>query len=277
MLKIIILSIALMALLASSPSIASKSNACQSDTCKKTFSQFKRAAREGKPQALATLAELYFHGYGTGQNLEKALKYYLKAAKKGVPRAQYKVGLMYLQAPFKDSDKGLKYLEKAAKTDYKHANYTLGMIYYSDQFGQKNNVKADEHLALAYADNHFAMPEFIEHIQAKESINSQNFPLLFEQMLNDPLVSDNNGKLTWLTDDTEVITVLGPSIEEQLGDQLVVLRYKNKSTGSRLSGATCAESIGCIGTNAYDLYNNAFPPGFFNIVGGTSGMGSSVQ
>jgi len=159
MLKIIILSIALTALLASSPSIASETHGCQSEACIKTFSKFKRAAREEKPQALATLAELYYHGYGTEQNLEKALKYYLKAARKGVPRAQYKVGLMYLKAPFKDSDKGLRYLAKAAETDYKHANYTLGMIYYSNEFGQKNNVKADKYLALAYEDNHFAIPK----------------------------------------------------------------------------------------------------------------------
>ena len=96
-------------------------------------------------------------------------------------------------------------------------------------------------------------------------------------MLNDPLISDDNGKLTWLTDDIEVITVLGPSIEERLSDQLIVLRYKNKSTGSRLSGTTCAETIGCSGTNAYDLYNNAFPPGMFNIIGGAGGIASSAS
>ncbi len=221
-------------------------NACQESQCKAYFKAFKRNAHEGKAEAMATLAELYYQGYGTKKNDRMALKYYRKAANKGVGRAQYKAALMYLQGDYKNVDLGILYLKKASVKGIRNSDYVLGMLYYSQKFGKHDLAEADKWLAKAYTRQHYAIPEFIAYIRSFEAITATNFPLLSVAMAKRPLIVNIDGQLSW-NNTTEVITISSPSLEARLNAQLVALRFKNRALGSRLSGVSCKEKVGCSG------------------------------
>ena len=247
------LALMIAALIFSLDSWAIKIKPCQNAECKKYFKAFQKNAKSGKGNAIATLAEFYYHGYGTKKNHLLALKYYRKAARKGVVRAQYKAGIMYiLDEKHKDIDKGIDYLNKAAFNDHKNAAYLLGIMHYSTEFGKLDKVEADKWLAKAYTRRHASMPEFIEHIQSFEQITPSNFPKLSKAMGHTPLVAAN-GQLNWSNDIMEVITVTGPSIESQFKEQLVSMRKRNTSLGSRIQGLNCKEKIGCQDKSPKDM------------------------
>ena len=59
---------------------AQKMAECDTASCQQYFSQYKKAAKRGHPQASATLGQMYYHGYGVDKNEKMALKYLKKAS-----------------------------------------------------------------------------------------------------------------------------------------------------------------------------------------------------
>ncbi|REL34462.1 tetratricopeptide repeat protein [Thalassotalea euphylliae] len=229
---------------------ASKLTECNTDTCAEYFKQYQAAATRGHAGAMSLLGQLYQAGYGTEANIKKALHYYKKAAKGGDIAAHYKAGLIYLSDPgFKDLNKGVRYLETAARKNYKNANFLLGIAYLSKGFGLHDLVKADSYLAKSYQDNHPDMPAVIELIQTSQPITAENFPDLSLALANQPLAKNENGRLVWPHDETEVITITSPPIEEVLTEQLVLYRRPAKALGSRLPNSQCKNQFGCYSTS----------------------------
>ncbi|WP_448212736.1 tetratricopeptide repeat protein [Colwellia sp. MEBiC06753] len=220
---------------------------CQTQRCIDYFLSFKKAAKRGHAESMATLAEFYYHGFGTNKHLGLAKRYYEKAAKLGVVRAQYKLALLYLNNDeFQDLEQGIKYLKRAAYNNHPNAPYLLGAIYYSDQFGDHDKLEADKWLAKAYKEQHPDIPEFISHILSFEPLTKTQFPHLYSAFSKRPLITTANNKLAWrLNDGTEVITVRALDIDELLKQQMAASRRQDRHLGSRMPGIDCQTATAC--------------------------------
>lgn len=195
---------------------------------------------------MAMVGEFYYHGYGVKKDANYALKYYKKAAKKGITSAQYKAGLAYLINPkLQDIDKGLSYLKRAAKAQYKDASFLLGKIYLSNEFNIKNLVLADLYLAQSYRQKN---PNILKTISALSErytdINSNTFPLLSKAIKNNPPMIKND-ILVWDDKNIEVITITSMKLTSLFDMQLTGFKQPIKTTGSRLHGTSCEDSVYC--------------------------------
>ncbi len=239
---------------------AIKIEPCATQECKEYYKHFKLNAKRGQADAIATLAEFYYHGYGTPKNIVRAMKNYKQAARMGVARAQYKAGLLHLiNERFEDFDKGVKYLKSAARNHHDNAAYLLGIIYFSDQFGEHDLEQADEWLAKAYDYGHDDIPEFIEHMYSFEDITASNFPELYAKMKQEPLIKSADNKLMWPENDgTEIITVRSPDINDLLTDQLRQFRKKIRRTGTRLPGLDCRTAVACRSLTQDEMKDSMF-------------------
>lgn len=233
-------------------------SACDSEICNNYFNKFYKSAKRGHPRAMALLGELYYHGYGTPKNQDLAIKYYKKAARKGITSAQYKAGLFYLgNDKHQNISKGIVYLKQAAKADYKEATYLLGVIYFSQEFGEFNLALADKYLAKAHLEKHPEMFEMIGHIKNSFAINNTNFPYLNAAMIKSDSILAKNSNFQQTS--TETITVYAPTIESLFDLELLDFRSTKPSLGSRLTGVTCENTVGCkTAKNMRDLGDMTF-------------------
>ena len=274
---------------------------CKESSCVDYFKKYKKYARLGYVDAMATLAEMYYHGHGTEKNMESALKQYRSAAKYGSVKGQYKAAMMYINnEEFLDLDKGVKYLKKAARNNNVGSSFLLGLMYFSPDFYEQDFEEADKWLSKAYQKGFKKMPAYIEYMKKSGHFKAADFPNLMEAIENSPIaiakvapvkvapakvapakVAQNKAaptKSTTLTKtsghtsgnakttDMEVITVYG-NLNDILDAQLASLRntYPEKgaqSTGSKIIGKTCAQTISCGLTSEAD-----FSRGVSNIMG----------
>ncbi|WP_181902249.1 tetratricopeptide repeat protein [Thalassotalea euphylliae] len=183
-----IVSLALAALMALPPISAYASTtmeSCLSAKCRSYFNDFDVYASSGHKEAIATIAEMYYHGYGTKKNLRRAVKYYKKAAFKGVPSAQYKMGLIYLYNDhYQDTEKGLTNIQQAAQRQHPGAMHTLGLIYLHNQ----NLAQADYWLAQAYRHGDTSMPNLVEQLKRDKPATLAQLPQLNEEAAENWLV-----------------------------------------------------------------------------------------
>ncbi|MDR1308649.1 MAG: sel1 repeat family protein, partial [Deltaproteobacteria bacterium] len=84
-----------------------------------------KAARQGMPEAQFRLAAMYFSGEGLGLDMGKALKWFRQAALLGHAAAQFQVGGMYmagLGAP-QDKARASRFFRKAAENGHAAAQH----------------------------------------------------------------------------------------------------------------------------------------------------------
>lgn len=210
-------------------------SSCLTEQCVNYFNQYKSSARKGHPQAIAMLAEFYYHGYGVEKNKELALKNYLKAAYKGNTAAQYKSGLLLmLESDNQDISKALQWLKKAASSHYKDSNYLISRLYLTDEYKIKDLEAADHYLAIAYASNQYDALMFVAELP----------PTLIKQLPKTGYLAQQHSKKTPLQA-IEVITVNSTALETIFDAQLSTYRQPLKSTGSRINGLDCEKIVGC--------------------------------
>ena len=118
----------------------------------------KAEAENGDVLYQSIIARMYYNGFGTEQDYEKAFVYYLKAAEQDDPDAQYRVGRMFLSGEGTEQNisKAIEWLEKAAvQEDNGAAAYLLGKIYSSDEEPDfLDKVKAKEYFRQAADKEH---------------------------------------------------------------------------------------------------------------------------
>ncbi|MFD2165137.1 tetratricopeptide repeat protein [Thalassotalea euphylliae] len=246
------------AISASSAAFAAKIEPCDTEECVTYFKKFKTGANRGSADAMATLGQFYYFGYGTEPDIEKAFYYLKRSARLGNLAALYKLGLFYLSdKEHQDLNKGLRYLEKSAFRHYRSATFLLGITYYNKDFGAFNQEKADIYLAKAYEQRHHDMPTVIDYIQEREEITPDKFPLLHKALTKTPLAKQNNIS-EWPSDEVEVITVTSMPLKAALDQQIISFRKPAKSLGSRLPTKSCQDSMGCYVTWGIDGLND-FP------------------
>ncbi|WP_448212270.1 tetratricopeptide repeat protein [Colwellia sp. MEBiC06753] len=243
--KVIPTLVAMSLLLASNVAPAAKFDSCNTEQCVSYFEKFKKAARQGFVSAEYNTAKFYYYGYGTEQNDEQALKYYRKAAVKGIKEAQYMTGLLYVTHPeLNEIEQGLYWLERAALNGHKHAGFLLGKSLAANIDGNKDYQEADKWLVESLERNYYKMPELIEQLVSIGVFTEQNFPQMHNHLIeqNQFIVK---GKLTNFEPvQYERITVTGSTLESGFDTLLKNFRGRNSTTGSRI-GEDCALTGAC--------------------------------
>ena len=236
-------------------------NACDDDECVRYFKQYKKYAKAGYAEAMATLGDLYYNGHGTKANQGKALKQYRKAAKYGSIKGQYKAAMMYMNNPeHRDLDKAVKYLKKAARSNSADAALLLGVIFFKPDYYERDFDEADKWLTRAYKSGHPQAAEFINFMKRTENISAKQMPDLWEAIDDDPTLlnvatqaAEQAPETTVLTakqrEDIEVITVTS-DLHNLFDIQLAGLKntYPDKgavNTGSKIVGQTCEKNLAC--------------------------------
>lgn len=224
---------------------------CNSDDCQAYFKKFKTNADRGHDKAIAMVGEFYYHGYGIKKDIDKALRYYKKAAKRGITSAKYKAGLVYLiNKQHQDTKKGIWFLKKAASTNYKEANFLLGRIHLTEEFGVKDYATADYYLARAYHQEHKDIPFTVSYIVKEFGAEHEVlFPLINQEYEQKPLLLRDR-QLVWPHQNVEKITVTSNQLSSLLDTQLTDFRSPKKSLGSRLPTISCQETAGCYHLNS---------------------------
>ncbi|QIE60672.1 hypothetical protein G5B37_14210 [Rasiella rasia] len=106
----------------------------------KAFSYYKMAAANGDPFAQHNLGSYFYQRYriDKGENLEKALYWYLKSAKQQLPESQTALGILYTKLSKTARNKNeqqqfeklaLSYYKKAAQQDFGYGQYQLARHY----------------------------------------------------------------------------------------------------------------------------------------------------
>ncbi|MEW6998717.1 tetratricopeptide repeat protein [Colwelliaceae bacterium BS250] len=253
-------------------SFAAKIGPCQTDECVGYFKEYKKYARAGYADAMATLADLYYYGHGTDINLKMALKQYKSAAKYGSVKGQYKTAMIYLtDKEYKDLDQGVKYLKKAARNKNKDAAFLLGVIYFKPKFYERDFSEVDKWLTQAYKQRHKKANSFIDVMKESGEFNSENFPDLIDEISSNPIqveiaktdsdqleISQQPAPADNAGASMEVITITS-NLHDMFSSQIASLRntYPEKgaqTTGSKIIGKSCAQTMSCGVVNMND-YN----------------------
>jgi TPR repeat protein len=125
-----------------------------------TIKWLEMAEANGQPPGMI-YGRLYIEGELVPKSMGRAYSFFLQAAERGYPVAQYAVGLEYFQGRylFKNEKKAVQWLTRAAENGYRDAYHILGEIYEEGQFNvAQDRRKARQWFALANAtDNQSAL------------------------------------------------------------------------------------------------------------------------
>jgi len=111
----------------------------------------KPLAEKGLPEAQFNIGLLYDKGQGVPQNYAEAVTWYRKAAEQGNAKGQYSLGRMYIksQGVPQDYAEAVTWLRKAAEQGNAKGQYSLGMMYYRGRGVPKDYVLAHMWLNLS--------------------------------------------------------------------------------------------------------------------------------
>ncbi|ASJ95548.1 tetratricopeptide repeat protein [Shewanella marisflavi] len=220
---------------------------CDTAECQEYFKAYTILTKRGHSDAMATLGELYYSGYGTEKNPEKALKWFRRAAKFGNTTAQYKAGIMYLQqTDYQDIDKGISLLKRSTKVDFSPSAFVLGKIYLGNELVIQDLAEADHWLSKAYELNNQEAQKFAKQLKGSELGKTVALPKLYS--LIDAKSADKPGSNAPVGE-METITVTAPDYTQYFDDEILRLNHSQpdteKGTGSNIAGRTCAEMWAC--------------------------------
>ena len=96
-----------------------------------TLARYREAARQGRPDALNSLGDIYANGYGVTKDVKEADGWYRKAARKGHAGAQYRLGTMYGKGRGvpQDDDEAARWYRLAAEQGHAEAQYIVADMY----------------------------------------------------------------------------------------------------------------------------------------------------
>lgn len=98
---------------------------------KDLFTEIRKRAEHGDPEAELALGNLYASGKGVSKSLSNAIKWHRKAADHGLARAQYQLGLDYAGGLGVKEDKAaaLEWFLKAAEQGMVEAQFGVGLAF----------------------------------------------------------------------------------------------------------------------------------------------------
>jgi len=225
---------------------ANQLEACTTAECQEYFKAYKILTKRGHSEAMATLGELYYAGYGTKKDNEQALKWFRRSAKFGIVSAQYKAGVLYLQdSEFQDVDKGITLLKRATKADFSPASLVLGKVYLGGHLVERDYEQADKWLSQAYQLNSPELLDIINELNDTQELSK--LPELSRLTTSD--TSQANPTFSPPIDEMETIVVTAPDFTAYFDDEIARLNTAipdtSNGTGSNIRGKTCAVLWGC--------------------------------
>ena len=115
------------------------------------YSEFRKAADEGHPEAQWFLSGIYREGKGVEKNLSESERYARMAADKGFAPSQLDIDMMYYTGRYLEQDytKAIYWLRKSAEQDYPQALFFLGMSYAMGAGVERNVPQAVRYFQLA--------------------------------------------------------------------------------------------------------------------------------
>ncbi|MDR8525238.1 tetratricopeptide repeat protein [Shewanella fidelis] len=243
------LSIVLVSVLPISVSASTTLEACMEPQCREYFKAYKILTKRGHSEAMATLGELYYAGYGTEKNTKQALKWFRRAAKFGVTTAQYKAGILYLQqSDFQDVERGISLLKKASKIDFSPASLALGKVYLNGGFVTQDLPEADKWLSNAFKLNNQQAIKLAHQLKSSENTEDLALPILYSLVEHQQNTQVSSGSLAPVNE-METITITAPQYTEYFDAEIARLNNSipdtSSGTGSKIKGMTCAKSWGC--------------------------------
>lgn len=134
-------------------------------------------AQSGQVGDQYAVADMYFRGRGTQKNANKALRWFLQAAKQGHTKAAYKVGYLYLYAAdlavANSAKQAFPWIQKSARAGYPPAQYELGLLYFSGKAVAREESQALKWLGRAksagYAPARTAFEQTVKRMVEKQS------------------------------------------------------------------------------------------------------------
>lgn len=132
----------------------------------------KKTAESGDADAQYKIGLLYYHGDGVWNDLEEAYEWFLKSAKQGHPKAQYRVGYLSLY-DFAGGDRlnSFNWHLKSAKQGYHNAQVEIGLHYSLGLNITKNHQEAVKwFLEAAKQGNARAMRYLADHYREGKGV-----------------------------------------------------------------------------------------------------------
>lgn len=229
---------------------------CNTAECTEYFKAYRILAKRGHSSAMAMLGELYYAGYGTEKNLEKALKWTKRAGRYGVLDGKYKAGVMYLQeTELKDVEEGIELLSYASRRNHVPSSLILGKLYLDSQLVPQDLALADKYLSLAYQPTNKVATDYINALYSHEDTKSLPLNNLYGLVKKNMAQQSQeqsveiSGAVTFPEGEMETITVTRETFEGIFQDHIEVLKDEipdtSAGTGSKIAGQTCEKIWAC--------------------------------
>jgi TPR repeat protein len=134
---------------------------------------FQEAEEENSPRAQYTLGLMYLQGRDVPKDKRLALSWLKKSAKQDYTLAQHRLGKLYLSGDIVKANPhvAIKYITLAAEKGYSPAQYLLGTLYQASEQGISKNLDAaaTEWLELAADRGHKAAKQALEERNSKHN------------------------------------------------------------------------------------------------------------
>jgi hypothetical protein len=226
---------------------------------KKALKQFKDAAKYGSVKGQHKTAMMYLNNEEF-KDIDKGIKYLKKAARNNSTGSSFLLGIMYFDKDFYEQDfqEADKWLSKAYKGGFKKMLPYIELIKKSDHFNKSNLPN----LIDAMNESPLVIDEKPSVTIAKitpttsvstKSVSTKSVPTKSESVAKNSAQEVGNSPKS----NIEVITVYS-NLNEILDSQLLSFRYAlpekgAQSTGSRVIGKTCAQTMSCAPTSQADF------------------------
>jgi TPR repeat protein len=130
--------------------------AYQAKDYKKALVILKPMAEEGNSEAQVILGIMYDSGQGVDKDPEQAMKWYIRAAKQGIPVVQHDVGVKYFQGMgiTQSYEKAAYWWGQSANAGLADSQFNLGLMYYRGLGLNTDYEKAADLFRKAAEQNH---------------------------------------------------------------------------------------------------------------------------
>src|SRR3990167_4729938 len=132
---------------------------------------YKHAADADHSDAQIFVALAYLNGYGTKINKDTARKYFIMAAKKKIPIAQFELAQVFFENKHAVDKKMARiWLMKAAENNYPDAQYQVGVMLYTGNQYDKDERQGKEWLQKAEKNGHMNAKKFLADLITQNTV-----------------------------------------------------------------------------------------------------------
>ena len=137
-------------------------------------------AKRGDPKAQNNVGLLYQKGEAVPKNNQKAIEWYRKAVGQGLPEAHHNLGLLlYDQDPLSVSEEVISLFSYASKRNVSASTYMLGLIHYHGQSMQKDLALASKFWEIAAKEGNLEAQFMLAMLHQSGDLGPPRYDLAF--------------------------------------------------------------------------------------------------